>query len=317
MLLVVVAMLAILGMSVLSIDLIVLYAAKTDAQRTADAAALAGARLFVRSGFTSWQLGDPSSGAVQDQLCTGGSPGTGVANSAAVSIALQNPIEGKAPVTSITCNFKSPENPRITITTRRTDLPTFFGRAFGRRTLSVSATSTAEAFNASGSSVPVSVGSVKPWLIPNCDPNAAPPLGAPCGPYFVDSANSYALRNPSAYIGKQFSFQMRNQINSPAASQYYMIDLPAATVCPATTATGCLNVGNGIGSAGYLDTIACANTNQLQCGETVNLDKLNGSPPNISDTISGTQCLIHTTTTGSGGTDQDSFSVGSSPVVVT
>jgi len=141
-----------------------------------------------------------------------------------------------------------------------------------------------------------------------------PPNGCP---YFVNSANNYVLNNPAAYIGRQFSFQMRNQFNPPANSQYYILDLPAANICPATSAPGCGNVGGGGGTVGYLDTIACANTNRLQCGDTVNLDKLNGSPPNITDTISGTQCLIHATTTGPGVNEQDSFSVGAAPIVIT
>jgi len=129
--------------------------------------------------------------------------------------------------------------------------------------------------------------------------------------------SSATAEDASNYIGKQFSFQMRNQNNPPGPTQYYMINLPAANVCPATKAPGCLDVGGGIGTAGYLDTIACANTNRMQCGDTVNLNKLNGSPPNITDTISGTQCLIHATTTGPGGTDQDYFSVGTSPIIIT
>ena len=134
----------------------------------------------------------------------------------------------------------------------------------------------------------------------------------------MNPANNYALNNPGAYIGQKFSFQIRNQVNPPAASQYYMIDLPSANICPSTGAPGCANVGGGVGTAGYLDTIACATTNRLQCGDTVNLDKLNGSAPNVTDTISGVQCLIHTTSTGPGGTEQDQFSApGALPITIT
>jgi hypothetical protein len=317
-LLVVFAMFAILAMAALAIDVMTLYAAHTDAQRVADSAALAGARMFVLSGYTSWQLGDPTVATTQTEACSSGVPGTGIADTQASGAGGQNQISGQtAVVTSVNCDFTNPNNPRITVTTGRTDLPTFFGKIFGRRMVSVSARATAEAFNPSGTTVPISTGSVKPWLIPNCDPTVTPPLGGPCGPYFVDTANNYALKTPTNYIGKQFSFQMRDKNNPPGPTQYYAINLPAATVCPATTAPGCLDVGGGIGSVGYLDTIACANTNRMQCGDTVNLDKLNGSGPNITDTISGTQCLIHTTTTGPGGTDQDSFSLGTSPIIIT
>src|SRR5437870_11286551 len=59
-------MISMLAMLALAIDVVSLYVAEGDAQRTADAAALAGAKVFVSSGFTSGQLGDPTSGTAQD-----------------------------------------------------------------------------------------------------------------------------------------------------------------------------------------------------------------------------------------------------------
>ena len=53
--LVALAMVAIMGMAVLSIDLVTLYLAREEAQRSADAAALAAARVLAISGIT----GDP------------------------------------------------------------------------------------------------------------------------------------------------------------------------------------------------------------------------------------------------------------------
>ena len=305
MLLVVVGMFAILAMAALAMDLVILYLAKSEAQKAADAAALAGAKMFVVSGITS--------GSGLSNIC-GGAP-TDASNMLAGAVAQQQPVGGvNAQITNMTCNLANLEDPQLTVTVARTDLPTFFGRIFGSRFARVSATATAEAYNNSGGTAQLQLGSVKPWLISNCDPAQTPPNGCP---YFVNSANNYVLNNPAAYMGRQFSFQMRNQVNPPANSQYYIIDLPAANICPATSAPGCGNVGGGGGTVGYLDTIACANTNRLQCGDTVNLDKLNGSPPNIADTISGTQCLVHATTIGPGGNEQDSFSVGAAPIVIT
>src|SRR5262249_23935347 len=158
----------------------------TDAQRVADSAALAGARMFVLSGYTSWQLGDPTLAATQSAACASGSPGSGVTDTQAAGAGSQNQIAGQtACVTSVNCNFTIPGHARLTVTTGRTDLPTFFGKILGQRLLSVSARATAEAFNASGTTV-VSVSVVKPWAIPNCDPTGTPPSGGPCGTYFVD-----------------------------------------------------------------------------------------------------------------------------------
>src|SRR5256885_7688194 len=71
-LLVTVALVVMLGLAALGIDVVTLYVARTEAQRAADAAALAGARAFVASGFTSGQLGLVSSSAAQDQVCVSG-----------------------------------------------------------------------------------------------------------------------------------------------------------------------------------------------------------------------------------------------------
>src|SRR5207244_1948850 len=83
---------------------------------------------------------------------------------------------------------------------------TFFAKAWGNQPSTVIAKATAEAFNPSGpsASVPIQVASVKPWLIPNCDPHSPPPPPAPCSAgayYFVNTADG-SLNNPSAYIGQ-------------------------------------------------------------------------------------------------------------------
>ena len=52
-------------------NIVTLYVSEGDAQRAADAAALAGAKVFVSSGFTSGQLGDPTSSTAQNLVCNG------------------------------------------------------------------------------------------------------------------------------------------------------------------------------------------------------------------------------------------------------
>ena len=297
-LLVTVALVVMLGLAALGIDVVTLYVARTEAQRAAEAAALAGARAFVASGFTSGQLGLVSSSAAQDQVCvSGGSGGSGAANQEALAVAAQNLVAGQAAsVQSVTCSFSpQPENPQITVSVQRNDLPTFFSRIWGRRGNSVSATATAEAFNPSGSSVPIQVISVKPWLIPNCYPDPTiPSTKCPGNPYFVDPSLNYALKNPAAYIGQRVEFSPRIN-NAAVKSQYYLLDITAypgpATVCP--DPTNILPAGScaGLGSD-YHDNIACANRNELTCGSMV--QPHNGPASLVSDTIAGTQCLIHT-----------------------
>lgn len=317
-----VAMIPLLGMAALAIDLVTLYSASGEAQKAADAGALAGAKAFASSGFTSWQLGDPTAGAAQGQVCNGS---TGFADLQAQVAAQQNLIAGAA-ASSITtaCTFTA-ENPSITVTVTRTGLPTFFARVWGRGTSSASAVAKAEAYNPSGSTtVPVQVLSVKPWLVPNCNPNGAAP---PCGGgnrFFFNGA--YKLKNPAGppgtgYIGHFYTF---TQINAKTAGGYYALDLPQGTLsCPSTSAAPAGSCSN-ITSDTYQENIGCSNSSTLSCGDTVSVDPLTGGLSMIGDTTQATQCLIHTTNNGnapgscSTDTDPDCFVAGvaGSPVTI-
>jgi hypothetical protein len=303
MLLVVAGMFTILAMAALAVDVVVLYTARSEAQKAADAAALAGARMFVTSGI--------SSGSGLANICGGG---TDASNVLAASTAQANNIMGlAAPVTNVTCNLGDLQNPRITVTVSRNDLPTFFGRIFGSRIATVSATATAEAFNNSGTATQINVGSVKPWLIANCDPAVAtnPFTGCPAGSnnYYFDPGNNYRLNNPAAYMGLQRNF-------SPYPNNtgtYYVIDpmnqSPQPMLCPSFSVAGC---PASVGSGGYLDNIACANQNTLQCGSTVQISLLNNNPATPATSVSGAQCLMHTPLAG----NQDTFSATGPPVVI-
>src|ERR1700704_1018185 len=85
------AMVAILAMAALSIDVVTLYLANAEAQRSADTAALAAARVLSLTGMT----GDPSNaaaGAIANpwqQACT-------LATSVAKAVATQNTMGGVA-----------------------------------------------------------------------------------------------------------------------------------------------------------------------------------------------------------------------------
>src|SRR3984893_7249582 len=85
------SMVAILAMAALSIDVVTLYLANAEAQRSADTAALAAARVLSISGIT----GDPSNGAAGaitnpwQQACA-------LATSVAMAVATQNTMGGAA-----------------------------------------------------------------------------------------------------------------------------------------------------------------------------------------------------------------------------
>src|SRR3984893_14039064 len=85
------SLLALLGMAALAIDIATLYAAHGEAQRAADAAALAGARMFAASGYTS-----ASSSLAPSDICqsSAGPGAAAAANRQAEAVAAQNLIAG-------------------------------------------------------------------------------------------------------------------------------------------------------------------------------------------------------------------------------
>jgi uncharacterized membrane protein len=177
--LVAVVMLFVVGaMAALSIDVVTLYTARSEAQLAADAAALAGARVLANSGITT----DPN--AASDGLMTNAQ---GLAQIVAIQVAQSNTVGGAVGAIVVGFNGSATNpcatlmpvaNPCITVQVQRTDLPTFFARIWGRTTVTVKASATAEAYNPSnvpGTSVnpklPVAPMCVKPWLLPNIDPH--------------------------------------------------------------------------------------------------------------------------------------------------
>jgi Flp pilus assembly protein TadG len=203
MVLVAVAMIAIIAMAALSIDVVTLYLAREEAQRSADAAALAAARILSVSGITG--TANPLNDNARWVAICGSS--TSVASQTAQAVAQQNGVGSAVPSTvqvTYSAGGAGPAancsglpaafavNPMVTVLVTRSTLPTFFSRIWGRSGNSVSATATAEAFNPSnsgavgngptGTITPVLPRCVKPWIVPNRNPlNPAPgctPFGA-------------------------------------------------------------------------------------------------------------------------------------------
>ena len=281
-----------MGMGALSIDLVSLYAARSEAQRAADALALAGAKVFVDSGFTSGLV----SQAVAQTLAT----------QDAIAVGAENSFSGQAAAiqsSDITFDFSVPENPRITVVVQRTAargnaLPTFFAKAMSTRMLEadVSATATAEVFNPSGGNLPICAGCIKPWILPNCDPDPGHGGGATgCAVNYVNESTGDII-NPGAYpsgvIGQSLVIKMGNPQDAPAPSQFYPIQIPPGTepaLCPtcAWQETGSL----GPGAALYARNIACCNTNQVVCGQQIEVQLNTGNM--VGPSRIGVECLIH------------------------
>jgi hypothetical protein len=325
--LVALAIFSIVAMAGLAVDLGTLYEASTEAQRAADAAALAAARMISISGVT----GDPTNHLAHWQDVCGGpnSP----ASSAATAEAQLNTIAGTSNPT-VTVTYEVPGggagtpncasqtaafgvNPLVVVKVQKTSLPTYFSRIWGATGSSVSATATAEVFNPSGSElysstgnlIPVQPRCVKPWVVPNSDPNP----GA-LGPQFVSTADGSIL-NPgiivngtgTGVIGEQFvlypdCYQGTGTCNfappftrAPTSIPGRLPYLPG--LAPATSAAvpSCGNAN------AYQQAIAgCDQTTAYQCGvayasaATPNQLDLNENPSgNSGDTSTAVQCLIH------------------------
>jgi len=176
--LVAISMVSLLAMAALAIDIVTLYAARGQAERSADGAALAGAKVLADSGLTT----DPdniSSPSLWTAACA-------AATTEATSVANQNLIAGQAP-SSVTVTFPNTcasaagstfgINPQVSVQVTVSNLPTFFARIWSKASNTVSATALAEAYNPSGSDsvnpngvAPNLVRCLKPLLVPNCDP---------------------------------------------------------------------------------------------------------------------------------------------------
>jgi hypothetical protein len=317
-LLVVVAMAVLVGMAALAIDVATLYTAHNETRRAAEAAALAGAHAIATSGVTSGWL-------TQSQACSGNVGSPGLAEQQALSVVAQSPVAGgAATLQAVSCNFGTPANPQFTVTVQRTGLPTFFGRIWGSFPGSATATATAEVYNPSGTTgPPIVVGSVKPWAVPNCDPNngtgnsACTGIG---GGYFVDPANNYAVANPSSVVAKvvdlaEATLGSNNTqgpigVGSVPVINFLAVDVPISSStasCPSPSRVSCS--GNGLvlapSTPGFNETIACANSQPLSCGQTLNVHPGSGTtyPPLTGK--QATLCLIHANNTGNGqGQDQ-------------
>jgi Flp pilus assembly protein TadG len=306
MVLVALAMVAIIAMAALSIDVVTLYLAREEAQRSADAAALAAERVISLSGAT----GDPGNTTGDwPTACT-------AATQVAQAVANQN-VVGNTAATTVNVNFvyngtavanctfaggnAFGVNPQVKVQVIRAGLPTFFSRIWSRNTNSVSATATAEAFNSSGSGafapngiVPVNPRCVKPWIIPNEDPGnrgktfVSPGDGSITNPGIqVNGAGTGVIGEPlilTSACGRGRRGGGCNLISNPPAAGSY---IPAAVVAPVSAYPSCANDDTFQEAIG-----GCDQNTQYQCGVS------GGASADLMinparDTRTAAQCLIN------------------------
>ena len=313
MILVAVAMVAIIGMAAMSIDVVTLYLAREEAQRAADAAALAAARVISISGITG--TADPDTDGASWQNVCGPS---GTATKIAQIVGAQNAVGGTAATVTVKYSTRgapggSPDcsslaqsfavNPTVIVQVQRTGLPTLFSRFWSRATNTVSATAAAEAFNPSNSGVvapggdvvPATPRCVKPWIIPNLEP------GAGAGNGFVRTSvrRNGAIWNPGIFaidggvIGKSFTLTnscgvlpncLSMEGSTPPAGSY----VPVLVTPPAIAFPTCANADD------YQKAIGGCDVNTVYaCGSTSNPTTANLQVNPGTGTSAAVQCLIH------------------------
>jgi len=320
--LVAISVIALLGMAALAIDVVSLYVARGQAERAADAAALAAAKVLADAGVTT----DPANSSnIWTSACA-------AAVIEAQNVASQNEVAGMLPTTSqVTVTFPGDPacgnstvfgiNPQVQVAVQVTGVPTFFAKIWNAAASTVTGTALAEAYNPSNSSslpmaqtVPVAPRCVKPMLLPNCDP--AHGGGGNCGGYstFIDPGTG-AITNPGLHtgggvIGEQFPLIANcfggtgatncNQwlTSSPTAGYYYPLSISSASsssanyFCPASSAS-CSSSSSG---PAFQQDLECCNGVVLQCGtplsgQSPTVDTTDS--PNNNEAVNGTQCLIN------------------------
>lgn len=304
-LIIAVSMVFVLGMAGLGIDLASLYVGRSQAQRAADSAALAGAQALAG-----------------DSNCVNG--GSGSLSSACMAVARQqaeavgnlNLVAGLAPAigdADITFPSTSVNDPQVQVIASRDSshnnpMPTFFVKIFGITTANVSAKAVAEAYTSNGSGPQVGARCVKPWLVPNCDPgypttsNSNPLCGGGVGSFvnvqsggISSTLSRGAVQAPAGPVGEAFTLKPGTPGGAAAPGQYYAAYIPNttqfATECPAcaSSTTG----GGGSGSAAvYRTNIECCNNNPIVCGSN-NITLASTAGNMVGPTRQGVDCLIH------------------------
>ena len=295
--LVAVVMLFVIGaMAALSIDVVTLYTARSEAQLAADAAALAAARVLANSGATSDATGT--------LLASEESPG-GPAQTVAIQVAEQNQVAGAnltaANVLSVV--FGGPDtDPTVTVKVQVTTLPTFFARIFGTQLLTVAASATAEAYNPSGARAfgktdPVAPACVKPWLLPNKDPSA------PGNP--IIRTFSGAIEATSKLLGSTNTMSLASACNGggctppppslpiPTTAWTYYPGDQSSFPAPTSSLPTCSQVPT---PTPYQESIAGCVQTPISCNSKVNIDTASYLPNDLNtDTFSAVNCLTHTT----------------------
>jgi Flp pilus assembly protein TadG len=312
----------------IAVDLATLYVARNEAQRAADAAALAGADKFVGTDVSSGLMtpleaeplaAEHAAEVGNDNLIIGRNPDLSATN---FNSACPPPTTGSGGC----FNFSIPNDPQVTVVVQKS-MPTYFMRFFGIKSVPVSVTATAEAYIPEGAVGPTStVQCLKPWLLPNCDPYHQVPSadanantlcpanssGTEDYAYFVNPTTGAIVNpglTPDGVVGESLTIKPGNPSSSSisAPSQFWPVFLPSngTFTCPACASADKTSSTSNSASL-YRENIECCSTTSITCG-TATVDPISGDM--TGPTGQGVDCLIHE---GNSGTGQDTISLQNS-----
>jgi hypothetical protein len=303
MIFVAISIVSLLALAALAIDIVTLYVARSEIQRAADAAALAGAKAIADSGFTTLPASDGNYATAQTLAQT---MATASINAMVVTPAI-NLVGGQLPVLVGPPSFSFTTNPgsyQVTVRLKSATLPTFFSKIWSRSAAFVTASATAEAYNPANLATftPIAPLSLKPWLVANSDPIT--------GTTFVNVGTGAV---EPGVTGEQLNLiadckngkpdcQLRNGHNPPKANLPDEVDyVPLQVSSPPSPKNVCPGTGPNCaaGPTDYEQSIECADTTAYvtpTCGggatNAVWSDTFN--PRGLAGlSASGTECLIH------------------------
>jgi hypothetical protein len=296
------SLVALLLLAGLAIDLATLYVARSQAQRAADAGALAGADIFSSSGCTL------------TTSCLTPSVETS-AEAEATAVAQQNLVFGQTPTVptpTFTSGGGSSTDPLITVIVQAT-VPTFFMRLAGVTSENISAKATAEAFDPGDSGCYTCL---KPFFLPNCDPNnpADPKCGA-AGSVPNQSnirGEQWSLHTSSAsskWLAVSFSEQPLGTTEGSKCSgtmsqnQFEQSVMQCTTASYACGSELCAQDGKGVGPVGH--SVGCL----ISYGQ-----KCTSQSVTSTDALTSVNPLSITPGTGSKGSTTQSASLMTVPI---
>lgn len=261
--LVAVSMLAVLGFCALAIDMGMLYVAHNDAQRAADAAALAGASAFMEQDAA---LAEP------------------VARARAMEYARRNTFQN-GPIDSSEVSIRVvPESSLVGVRVQRESVPTLFARVLGKRYVPIGAYAAAEAVQAGNARC------LKPFAVPDMwydqngdtnndrvwDNGETWTYGDSPGDYYMpysgpggspmETGYGSGFRNSSSYqadFGRQIKIKVTNpqDVSAPSPGIFLPWRLP-----PDSSQQQCSKGGGGgqtSGAATYRRNICTCNTSPI------------------------------------------------------